>query len=306
VAVAGISDIPLRIVQVSDIHMGSGTLGLPPDALDSIVQRVGEIEPDVVVIAGDLTAAGYEWEYEEAARWAARIEYPKVVIPGNHDARNVGYLHFQRLFGNPHSSYRAAFQPERAERLRATGFTIVGLDSSEPDINEGQVGRDRYPWIAEQFAEPGDIRIVAVHHHLVPIPGTGRERNIVLDAADVLLTLVGLDVDIVLSGHKHVPFFWGLNGMLICNSGTAGTRRVRASTPPSWNELHVDATTVKIFTHYLDGRRELSVIFSRKTRALTREAFYLTDDFLASNGVEALRPLAQSATHFGRLESTRE
>jgi 3',5'-cyclic-AMP phosphodiesterase len=289
VAVAGISDIPLRIAQVSDIHMGSGTLGLPPDALDSIVERVGEIEPDVVVIAGDLTAAGYEWEYEEAARWAARIECPKVVIPGNHDARNVGYLHFQRLFGDPHSSYRAAFEPERAERLRATGFTIVGLDSSEPDINEGQVGRDRYPWIAEQFAEPGDIRIVAVHHHLVAIPGTGRERNIVLDAADVLLTLVGLDVDIVLSGHKHVPFFWGLNGMLICNSGTAGTRRVRASTPPSWNELHVDATTVKIFTHYLDGRRELSVIFSRKTRTLTREAFYLTDDFIASNGIQALR-----------------
>jgi hypothetical protein len=73
--------------------------------------------------------------------------------------------------------------------------------------------------------------------------------------------------------------------MLICNSGTAGTRRVRGLTPPSWNELHVDASTIKVFTHYLDGRRELSVIFSRKTRALTREAFYVTEDFLRSNQV---------------------
>src|SRR5207248_2291977 len=83
------------------------------------------------------------------------------------------------------------------------------------------------------FDEPGHIRIVTVHHHLVGIPGTGRERNIVLDAADVLLTLTDLDIDLVLSGHKHVPFFWVVNGLLICNSGTAVTRRVRAGAPSS-------------------------------------------------------------------------
>ena len=256
---------------------------MPPEAFDAIVERVRRIEPDVVVLAGDLTTAGYEWEYEAAAEWAARIEFPQVVIPGNHDARNVGDHHFKRLFGDPYSRFRVAFDPGRAERLEASGFTVVALDSSEPDVDEGRVGRDRYPWIVEQFDEPDDIRIVTVHHHLVPIPGTGRERNIVLDAADLLLTLIEQDVDLVLSGHKHVPFFWGLNGMLICNSGTAGTRRIRASTPPSWNELRIDATTVKVFTHYVDGRRELSAIFSRKTRALTREAFFVTDAFRASN-----------------------
>ena len=47
----------------------------------------------------------------------------------------------------------------------------------------------------------------------------------------------------------------------------------------------MDASTVKVYTHYTDGRRELSVIFSRKTRALTREAFYMTEDFRRSNQV---------------------
>ena len=60
---------------------------------------------------------------------------------------------------------------------------------------------------------------------------------------------------------------------------------MRAGSPPSWNELHIDAATIKVFTHYVDGRRELSVIFSRKTRALTREAFYMTEDFRRSNQV---------------------
>ncbi|MBA3365914.1 MAG: metallophosphoesterase [Actinobacteria bacterium] len=276
--------IPLRIAQISDVHVGGG-LSLPPEALTGIVELVHRIAPDVVVIAGDLTTDGYEWEYEEAAAWVERFEPPTVIIPGNHDARNVGYVHFDRFFGEPFSRFHVDFDPVRAERLQASGFTIVGLDSSEPDVNEGRVGRDRYPWIAEQFGEPDDIRIVTVHHHLVSIPGTGRERNIVLDAGDLLLTLVGLDVDLVLSGHKHVPFFWGVNGMLVCNSGTAGTRRIRAGSPPSWNELHIDASTIKVFVHYLDGRRELSAIFSRKTRALTREGFYVTDAFVRSNRV---------------------
>ena len=187
-----------------------------------MIERVRAIDPDVVVLAGDLTTAGYEWEYEAAARWAEQIEFPKVVIPGNHDARNVGYVHFERLFGEPYSRFRTAFDPERAERLRATGFTIVGLDSSEPDVNEGRIGRDRYPWIAEQFDEPNDIRILAVHHHLVPIPGNGpraehraRRRRPAADA------------DIARRRRRAVraqarPYFWGLNGMLLCNSGTAG------------------------------------------------------------------------------------
>ena len=279
-----LSRLPLRIAQISDIHFG-GPLSLPSEALDEIAERVRAFEPDVVVIAGDLTTDGYEWEFMAAAEWLAGIEFPKVIIPGNHDARNVGYLQFQRYFGDPFSRLRVPFDGLRAERLQATGFTIAGLDSSEPDLDDGRVGRERYPWIREQFDHPDDIKILAVHHHLVSIPGTGRERNIVLDAGDLLLTLVQLDIDVVLSGHKHVPFFWSLSGMLICNSGTAGTRRVRGLSPPSWNELHVDASTIKVFTHYLDGRRELSVIFSRKTRALTREAFYLTEDFLRSNEV---------------------
>jgi Icc protein len=280
-----IAAVPLRIVQVSDLHCGEPTF--QPDVMAAIVDRVNAIRPDVVVVCGDLTAAGYEWEFEQAARWLEKVQAPKVVIPGNHDSRNVGYIHFRRLFGERFSRYRQAFDPVRAERLQATGFTVVGVDSSQPDLDEGHIGRERYPWIRLQFDEPGDIKVFAIHHHLVSIPGTGRERNIITDAGDLLAELTRLDVDLVLCGHKHVPFFWGLNGILVCNSGTAATRRIRGLTPPSWNEIQVDASTIKVYLHYWDGRRELAVIFSRKTRALTREVFYLTEDFLASNHIFA-------------------
>jgi Icc protein len=276
-----LSSIPLRVAQISDIHCGE--LSFDPTMMESTIERINAMRPDIVVVAGDLTDAGYEWEFQEAARWLDRIDYPKVIIPGNHDSRNVGYLHFETYFGKRFSRYRQAFDAERAERLRAGGFTVVAVDSSEPDLNEGRVGREHYRWIKEQFHEPADIKIFVIHHHLVSIPGTGRERNIITDAGDVLAELTQLDIDVVLSGHKHVPYFWGINGMLVCNSSTAATRRVRGSTPPSWNEIQVDASTIKTYLHYEDGRRELSLIFNLKTQAMTREAFFLTDDFLASN-----------------------
>lgn len=279
------SELPVTLAHFSDIHCGDPSF--TEDAMRSMITEINRIDPDVVVVAGDLTAAGYDWEFEEAASWLEQIRPPAVVIPGNHDSKNVGYIHFKRYFGERFKRYREAFEPERAERLAATGITIVGADSSEPDLNEGQIGRERYRWMQAQFDEPEDIKIFALHHHLVSVPGTGRERNIITDAGDVLAVLSKIDADVILSGHKHVPFFWGLNGMLLANSGTATTRRVRGLTPPSWNEFQIDASTIKVYLHYPDGRRELAVIFSRKTRAMTREAFYLTEDFLASNKVIA-------------------
>ena len=278
-----ISDIPIRIAQISDIHCGESTF--QPELLRTAIARINTMNPDVVVVAGDLTGAGFEWEFEDAARWLSELKPPRVVIPGNHDSRNVGYMHFERLFGERFSRFRVEFDPVRAERVRATGLTVVAVDSSDPDLNEGHIGRERYPWIREQFVWPDDLKVFAIHHHLVAIPGTGRERNIITDAGDLLAVLTRLDIDVILSGHKHVPYFWGLNGILVANSGTASTRRLRGSAPQSWNEIQVDASTIKVFTHYGDGRRELSVIRSRTTRALVREAFFMTDDFLASNKI---------------------
>src|SRR5439155_154019 len=100
-----------------------------------------------------------------------------------------------------------------------TMIQVVAIDSSKPDLAEGEVGRERYNWIRQQFAEPADLNVFVLHHHLVPVPGTGRERNTVWDAGDVLALLIDAGVDLVLSGHKHVPHVWLLDHVFIVNSG---------------------------------------------------------------------------------------
>lgn len=256
--------------------------------MEDTIAGINDLEPDVVVVAGDLTANAYDDEFEEAARWLDQIEGPKLTVMGNHDAKNVGHVLFERHFGTRYPVVHIPFDDERSARIEATGVTLVGVDSTEPDVTEGRVGSDRFGWMAEQFARESDINVFVLHHHLVPLPGTGRERNTAIDAGDVLALLTRLDVDIVLAGHKHTPWFWSLNGVLFSNSATASTGRLRGLTPASWHELRVDAAMIKVFTHYPGEGRDLSLIVDRTNRDRSQRMFYITDSFLSHNQLEAI------------------
>ena len=98
------------------------------------------------------------------------------------------------------------------------------------------IGRGRYPWIKERFgAYDAFLRIFVLHHHLLPVPGTGRERNVVHDAGDTLECLQRANVHLVLSGHKHVPYAWRLENLFVVNAGTVSTTRLRGKTKPCYN-----------------------------------------------------------------------
>jgi 3',5'-cyclic-AMP phosphodiesterase len=89
-----------------------------------------------------------------------------VAVPGNHDSRHVGYLQYERTFGAGDSTLR--FQA-----ADLTHLALVAVDSSKPDIDEGETGREHYAWVKEGFHQAVDLRVFVCHHHLMPIPGTG-------------------------------------------------------------------------------------------------------------------------------------
>jgi 3',5'-cyclic-AMP phosphodiesterase len=248
----------LTICQISDIHCGSPYF--IPDLLERSILEINDLEPTAVVVSGDLTNAGYREEFETSAEYVRRFRCENVmVIPGNHDSRNVGYIHFERLFG------------ERYSCIDFENAVMVGIDSSEPDLNDGRVGREHYEFIRESFAGADErLRIFVVHHHLIPIPGTGRERNIIFDAGDVLELLNDLGVDLVLSGHKHVPYSWRLEDMFIVNAGTASTTRLRGNTRPCYNIIEIEDGQVRVFRKYPFKERELIVDFDSVNREYLR------------------------------------
>jgi 3',5'-cyclic AMP phosphodiesterase CpdA len=254
-----------RIVQLSDLHCGQQFF--LPQHLERAIAEVNELEPDVVVISGDLTSNGFKDEYVLAREYLNRVECDAmVVIPGNHDSRNVGYVHFEDLFG------------DRNSVLRIGDTTIVAVDSSEPDLDNGQIGRGRYRFIEAAFSEPSGLRVFVLHHHLLPVPGTGRERNIVNDAGDTLECLQRAEVDLVLAGHKHVPYAWRLEDLFVVNAGTVSSSRLRGKGRPCYNVVEVEGTHVDVWRRYPFHGQERIIQFSTETKTYEKYTARIEDE----------------------------
>ena len=217
-----------KIIHLSDLHITSPHF--LPSMLNGIIKKINILKPDMIIITGDLTDDGYLYEYEKVLEYIDKIECEKkLIVPGNHDARNCGYILFEEFFG------------DRQSYVNIDNITIVGVDSSIPDEEDGHIGRETYKYIEKSFSKhKNNFKILALHHHLIPIPMCGRERDVPSDAGDVLNLLNELKVDLVLCGHKHIPWIWKLNDMLILNAGTACTSRTKARIKQSYNLIEIN------------------------------------------------------------------
>jgi putative phosphoesterase len=220
-----------KIVQMSDLHFEEYKFS--EELKNNLLEQVSDENPDLIIISGDITAQGYVNEFIKAKEFIDELKSTAevYVVPGNHDACNVGLRQFKKFIGE-----RRFLHKDIHNRM-----VIIGLDSSEPDIHDGQIGIDQREWLVNQLRNVSeDMRIIVTfHHHILPIPRTGRERNILLDAGDILKILMEHKVDLVLSGHKHVPHAWRLEELVTVNSGTATTRRLHGNNVPSYNLIEL-------------------------------------------------------------------
>ena len=279
----------VRIVQMSDVHVGSGLFR--QDLLEATIEEANALEPDLVAVVGDLTMEGYRWEFEEAKGYLDRLECPNVVVAmGNHDAKNVGYRHFEEFFGIREKSVKISIPEGEAK--------VVALDSTKPDLDEGEVGREHYGWLDSEFRgwDRGP-KILMIHHHILAVPGTGRDVNNLRDAGDVMAILRELKVDMVLSGHRHVPYVWSISGVRVIHSGTVSSMRVRGTMPPSYNVIEFDSERVAISLREpgkgKEGEQPLAS-FSREP--VTTSEFYPDfDRFVAYDQLPFLRPATDNS-----------
>ncbi|RLF68617.1 MAG: metallophosphoesterase [Thermoplasmata archaeon] len=239
----------MRLAHVSDLHMTG--MYFVEGWFRSLKGLLEDIEPDLLIISGDLTDDGHLYEYERAYELVGELPVErKLIVPGNHDSRNMGYSLFEELFGT------------RYPTVEVDGVKVLGMDSTEPDINDGHVGRENYPLI-ERELRGGRVKILTLHHHLIPIPGTGRERNIPVDAGDVLKKVTEERVNFVLSGHRHLPWIWKLERTYFINAGTATSKRLKGRSYPSFNLLEIEDNTFRL--------HEYNVINGKSKEILTGE-----------------------------------
>lgn len=217
----------MRIVQMSDIHVGSGKHR--PDLISSAIEETNALQPDLVAVAGDLTETGRRSEYEEAKGYLDQLTCPNVaVVMGNKDAKNVGHRHFEDLFG-PREREFTLTGPEGEAK-------VATLNSTKTDLDEGEVETHSYGRLdSELRGWDRGPKIVMLHHHILAVPGTGMDSSILRDAGEVMALLTDLEVDLVLCAHRHVPYLWSISGVRVVHSGTVSSLQTRGYIPPSYN-----------------------------------------------------------------------
>ncbi len=232
----------MMLVQLSDIHVGSQ---FQPHVFDRVVDEVNGLEPDAIVITGDLTNEGLIEEYEIARDLVSRFNAKRIIpMSGNHDYRNTGYLVFKKYF------------PFNSVNNLGGGVVLVTLGTARPDRNQGEVGYRQNLWLERTMREHSDrVKIVAMHHHLIEIPDTGSNMVTVIDAGDVLRTILATDVDLVLCGHKHRPWIWNFGSLEIVNAGTATSKRVRGLFANTYNIVTVEDRKIQVDLKIVGGER---------------------------------------------------
>ena len=247
------------IAHLSDMHIGA--INFKENLLLKAINKVNDFNPNLVIVTGDITNNGYYAEFERAAEYLDLIESPLLVVPGNHDARHIGNECFEELI------------KKRCGTLdvKTPEISAIGLDSSEPDLDYGKIGRTQQASMERELkrAEKNNLyKIIALHHHIIPVPKTGRERNVLTDAGDILKSIIDGDADIVLSGHKHVPYVWFVGNTTFVTAGTVSSLKLRGKDICSFNTIDIQPDNVEIVLNQADGKSKRLAKFENRCKVI--------------------------------------
>lgn len=224
-----------RVLQISDVHFGPPQLPAPTAGVFELVRRRN---PDLIVLAGDLTQRAKPWQFAQALDFVAALEQraPVLVVPGNHDVPL--YRFWERVF-DPYGAYRRHFSNELEPVFRDDELFVVGINTAYGwTTSHGRVTSRSLRRAEQRLAavrdERGLCRIAVAHHPLLDSPALHGQR-LVRRAAATAKMLAEQGVELLLSGHVH-HFHSGLLGtshaglqrdVLVLHSGTATSNRGR-------------------------------------------------------------------------------
>src|SRR5206468_1243097 len=150
------------------------------------------------------------------------------------------------------------FRPNLLERA------ISEVNDIEPDIVVCSGDLTTFGF-KEEYALARDYLNRSDCESLVVIPGNHDSRNVGYDAGDTIECLQRAGVNLVLSGHKHVPYAWRLEDLFIVNAGTVSSLRLRGRTRPCYNVIEFSGMHVDVWRKYPFHGQEKIIQFATDT-----------------------------------------
>ncbi|MCG3219117.1 MAG: metallophosphoesterase, partial [Candidatus Heimdallarchaeota archaeon] len=274
----------IRIAHISDTHFTTGK-EFEKELYLQAIQYINSLDLDFVVHTGDLTHAGLRHEYLIAKELLPLIEHPVYYLIGNHDARNVGYELWEEYMG-----VRSGYYVE-------DNYLFVYLDSTIPDKDAGRFGQETISSVRAILQKHQDkkVKIVAFHHHLIPLEKTGRERGFAIDAGEMINCLQDHGVDLILTGHKHHASSYKIEDTIIVSAGTISSLKRRAGEAASFNLITINTShNIEVSTVSLGSSKSALAPSSPTSYSIAR----LTR-LINANSPKICRIVQLSSTYYG-------
>ncbi len=178
-----------RIVQISDVHIGPI---LDRRFCEHLVERVRDLDPDLVAITGDLVDGDARLLAEEVAPLARlRARHGVYFVTGNHDHYSGARAWCAALAG---LGVRVLRNEREEIRVGDAAFDLVGVDDHRGDV----LGRDGGEDLPRALAgrDPSRPALLMAHD-----PSTFKRAS-------------AMGIDLQLSGHTHGGQIWPFGWMV--------------------------------------------------------------------------------------------
>lgn len=190
-----------RLAHISDLHFGRITA----NAERLLLADLAAMNPDYLLVSGDITQSARRREFEEAARFFAEAPGKVFVVPGNHDL--PGWAIWRRLL-RPYGRYKRFVAPDINPVHLGDDIAIVGFNTARRVVYHwnwanGRISHSQFETLREVARAAGDRPKVAMFHHPLLPPPAGASQKRVGRAEAFAAALSDAGFHIALSGHLH-------------------------------------------------------------------------------------------------------
>jgi 3',5'-cyclic AMP phosphodiesterase CpdA len=243
------------IAHISDLHFGTEI----PEVVEALLEDINSLKPSIVIASGDLTQRAKSEQYMQAADFLKKLDFPKIVIPGNHD---ISLYNLVRRFFQPLKRFRRYIHDEPVPYYIDKEIAVMGINSAHSlTFKSGRITDEQIQLIRDKLCHlaPGVNKVLVVHHNIIQTPGK-TSQDIIEKAEQLWEEIDVCDIDLILAGHVHTAYTAFIKASnpesgtaVLASAGTAFSSRKRGE-PNSYNFIVFDGNHMTITRKDFTGK----------------------------------------------------
>jgi predicted phosphodiesterase len=209
--------LPFTFVQLCDTQLGMGGYEHDKRTFDQASVQINELNPDFVVICGDLVHHATDSSFADFNAIKAKIKTPVYCAPGNHDVKNkptkASLEYYRQQIGEDYFGFDHK------------GFSFLITNSQLWKENVGEESVNHNTWFTSTLKEKGmDNEVVAIGHYPLFVNEPNEKDayfNLPIEKRQELLELFKENnVKAYLSGHTHKLVVNQIDGIQLVSGET--------------------------------------------------------------------------------------